>query len=69
MTKYKVTLVRVEYLSQIVEVEAENQAAALDAAWDKSGKWTRVDAEEYADDVEVINDEQDEKSTLNLWNT
>lgn len=69
MTKYKVTLVRVEYLSQIVEVEAENQAAALDAAWDKSGKWTRVDAEEYADDVEVINDKQDEIATLNLWNT
>ena len=69
MTKYRVTLVRVEYLRQVIEVEAENQAAALDAAWDKSGKWTRVDAEEYADDVEVIDNKQNEIATLNLWNT
>lgn len=69
MTKYKVTLVRVEYLSQIVEVEAENQAAALDAAWDTSGKWTRVDAEEFAEDVAVITDKQTETEVLNLWNS
>ena len=69
MTKYKVTLVRVEYLSQIVEVEADNQAAALDAAWDKSGKWTRVDAEEFAEDVEVMANNQTETEILNLWNS
>jgi hypothetical protein len=49
--KYEITLARVEYLSQKFIVEADSQEAAVDAAWDQSGKWRCVDAEEFTNDV------------------
>lgn len=52
--KYKVELARVEYLSQVVEVEADSQSQAMDMAWDQSGKWACVDAEEFTNNVEVV---------------
>jgi hypothetical protein len=66
--KYRVQLARTEYLAQYIEVEANSPEAAQDLAWDKSGKWQRVDAEEFINGVEEVKP-QDEITTLNLWNT
>lgn len=52
MAKYTVTLARVEYLSQVVEVEADSLDDAQDLAWDQSGKWSRVDSEEFLNNIE-----------------
>ena len=52
--RYRVILVRVEYLSQAVEVEADNDQEAQDKAWDQSGKWERVDAEEFTNGIEEV---------------
>lgn len=54
MRKFKIELARTEYLSQIIEVEAENQKQAMDIAWDRSGKWQCVDAEEFTNTVEEL---------------
>lgn len=54
MTKYKVELARTEYLSQVIEVEANSQQEAMDIAWDRSGKWECVEADEFTNTVEVI---------------
>ena len=54
MKKFKVELARTEYLSQVIEVEAENQKDAMDKAWDLSGKWQCVDAEEFTNGVEEL---------------
>ena len=52
--KYKIELARVEYLSQVIEVEADSQDQAMDKAWDQSGKWSCVDAEEFTNNVESV---------------
>jgi hypothetical protein len=54
MTKYEVTLARVEYLSQKFIVEADSEEAAQEAAWDQSGNWRRVDAEEFTNGIEEV---------------
>ena len=54
MTKYEVTLARVEYLSQKFIVEADSEEAAQEAAWDQSGKWRCVEAEEFTHDIKEI---------------
>lgn len=54
MAKYEVTLSRVEYLSQKFIVEADNEQAAQDAAWDQSGKWRCVEAEEFTNDIKEV---------------
>ena len=54
MIKYEVTLARVEYLSQKFIVEAESPEQAQELAWDQSGKWRCVDAEEFTNGVEEV---------------
>ena len=54
MTKYEVTLARVEYLSQKFIVEAESPEQAQELAWDQAGKWRCVDAEEFTNGVEEV---------------
>jgi hypothetical protein len=52
--RYEVTLSRVEYLSQKFIIEAESEEAAQEAAWDQSGKWRCVEAEEFTDDIKEV---------------
>ena len=52
--KYKVMLARTEYLAQYVEVEAATEEEAQDKAWDKSGQWKCVEAEEFTNGIEEI---------------
>jgi hypothetical protein len=52
--KYKIELARVEYLSQVIEVEADSQDQAIDMAWDQSGKWQCVEAEEFTNNVGAV---------------
>lgn len=52
--KYKVTLARTEYLSQTFEIEAENAEEAQEIAWDQSGDWKCVEAEEFTNGVEKL---------------
>jgi len=54
MMRYEVTLSRVEYLSQKFIIEAESEEAAQEAAWDQSGKWRCVEAEEFTDDIKEV---------------
>jgi hypothetical protein len=54
MKKYEVKLARVEYLSQKFIVEAETEEKAQELAWDQSGKWRCVDAEEFTNGVEEL---------------
>ena len=54
MIKYEVTLARVEYLAQKFIVEAESPEQAQELAWDQSGKWRCVDAEEFTNGVEEV---------------
>lgn len=54
MKKYGVTMARTEYLTQYIEVEANSPEEAQDKAWDQSGFWQRVEAEEFTNGVEVI---------------
>ena len=52
--KYRVMLARTEYLAQFVEVEADSPDDAQDKAWDKSGQWKCVEAEEFTNGIEEI---------------
>jgi hypothetical protein len=52
--KYEVTLARTEYLSQKFIVEAESPEAAQDLAWDQSGEWRCVEAEEFTNGIEEL---------------
>lgn len=52
--KFGITLARTEYLTQYIEVEAVNEEAALDKAWDQSGFWQRVEAEEFTNGIEEL---------------
>ena len=54
MKKYGVTMARTEYLTQYIEIEADNEEAAIDKAWDQSGFWQRVEAEEFTNGVEEL---------------
>jgi len=51
MNKYKVCLARVEYYSEVIYVEAHNEEDAREIAWDKSGNWKCVDAEEFTNEI------------------
>lgn len=55
MPYYRVEIYRTEYLSDSIEVEADTPELAQDKAWDLSGSWKCVDAEEYVYSVEEIN--------------
>jgi hypothetical protein len=46
MPIYRVELHRTEYLSDSIDVEADDEESAQDKAWDLSGNWKRVDADE-----------------------
>ena len=52
--KYEVTLARTEYLSQKFIVEADSPEAAQDIAWDQSGEWRCVEAEEFTNGIEEL---------------
>jgi hypothetical protein len=52
--KYEVTLARTEYLSQKFIIEAESPEAAQDIAWDQSGEWRCVEAEEFTNGIEEL---------------
>ena len=52
--KYEVTLARTEYLAQKFIVEADSPEAAQDLAWDQSGKWRCVEADEFTNGIEEL---------------
>lgn len=54
MKKYKVVIARTEYLAQTFEIEASNREEAQEIAWDRSGEWKCVEAEEFTDMVEEV---------------
>lgn len=54
MPRYKVKLSRLEYLIEYIEVEAEDQEEAEEIAWDQSGDWECVNAEESTESVEEL---------------
>jgi hypothetical protein len=56
--KYKVQLARTEYLSQEIEVEADSEDEAQDQAWDLSGEWECVSAEEFTNGIECLEEEE-----------
>lgn len=56
--KYKVQLARTEYLSQEIEVEADSEDEAQDQAWDLSGEWKCVSAEEFTNGIECLEEEE-----------
>lgn len=49
--KYQIQLARTEYLTQVIEVEANSKEEAQEIAWDRSGDWKCVEAEEFVYDV------------------
>jgi hypothetical protein len=48
---YEIHLARVEYYSEVINVEANSEEEAREIAWDKSGNWKCVDAEEFTNGV------------------
>ena len=54
MKTYKITLARVEYYSEVIEVTAESEELANEMAWDRSGNWKQVDAEEFTNGIEEL---------------
>jgi len=52
--KYGITLARTEYLVQYFEIEADSPQAAQEKAWDQSGKWRCVEAEEFTNDIKEL---------------
>ena len=52
--RYEVTLARTEYLSQKFIIEADSPEAAQDIAWDQSGEWRCVEAEEFTNGIEEL---------------
>jgi hypothetical protein len=51
---------RVEYYAKEFTVEAEDEASAIDQAWDMSGNWQRVESEEFTNGCEqIINHEEE----------
>jgi len=54
MPKFKVKLSRLEYLVEYIEVDAEDAEEAQDIAWDESGNWECVNAEESTESVEEL---------------
>jgi hypothetical protein len=48
---YEIHLARVEYYSEVINVEANSEEEACEIAWDKSGNWKCVDAEEFTNGV------------------
>jgi hypothetical protein len=54
MKKYRVILARTEYYAKEFILEAKDEEDAVDKAWDQSGNWQKVDAEEFTNGVEEI---------------
>jgi hypothetical protein len=54
MPKFKVKLSRLEYLIEHIVVDAKDAEEAQDIAWDESGKWECVNAEESTESVEEL---------------
>lgn len=54
MPKFTVVLNRTEYLSQTFEIDANDKEEAYEIAWDRSGNWECVDAEEFTGHIEEI---------------
>jgi hypothetical protein len=59
MTKYRVTIARLETRVYYFDIEAENEKAAKDAAWlayneDDPGEGESVHSEEWTQDTEVL---------------
>lgn len=54
MPKFNVVLTRTEYFSQAFEIEANSGEDAQDIAWDRSGNWKFVDADEETYEIKEI---------------
>ena len=54
MKKYRVILARTEYYAKEFILEAVDEEDAVDKAWDQSGNWQKVDAEEFTNGVEAV---------------
>jgi hypothetical protein len=54
MKKYRVVLARTEYYAKEFILEAVDEEDAVDKAWDQSGNWQKVDAEEFTNGVEEV---------------
>lgn len=54
MPKFNVILTRTEYLSQAFNIEAESAEEAQEIAWDRSGNWRFVDADEETYEIKEI---------------
>ena len=52
--RYQVMLARTEYLAQVIEVEADTKELAIDKAWDLSGKWKCVEADEFTNEIQEV---------------
>jgi hypothetical protein len=50
MKTYRVVLSRVEYYAKEYIIESSNEETAIDKAWDMSGNWQKVDAEEFTNE-------------------
>jgi hypothetical protein len=57
--KFKIQLARTEYLAQEIEVEANNREEAQEKAWDKSGDWECVSAEEFVNHIVCIEGDEE----------
>jgi hypothetical protein len=56
MNRYRVMLGRVEYYGKEYIIEAGTEEDAIDKAWDMSGNWQRVEAEEFTNGCELVTD-------------
>jgi hypothetical protein len=54
MKQYRVILARTEYYAKEFILEAENEEDAQDKAWNMSGNWQKVEAEEFTNGVEEV---------------
>ena len=54
MPKFNVVLTRTEYFSQAFKIEANSSEEAQDIAWDRSGNWKFVDADEETYEIKEI---------------
>lgn len=63
MPKYIVTLNRTEYLCMTFDIDAKNEDEAYEIAWDQSGEWECVDAEEFDGSIFEV---KEESANVNL---
>lgn len=54
MPKFNVILTRTEYLAQAMTIEANSREEAQEIAWDRSGNWKFMDADEATAEIKEI---------------